>query len=324
MLNRRKALQTLAAATAAASFHTRAATWPDRPIKLIIPFPAGGPSDVHARYVATGINTLLGQPVVSENVAGAGGSIGMGQVARSPADGYTIGLGHTGTHCVNPFLQAHLSYDPLRSFTPVARLTEYTSVLFVNPQRPYKTLADLLAAAKAQPGRLTYGSAGIGSTNHLATEMLARAAGVQFTHVPYKGYAPARTDLLAGTIDFMFDVWGTAGAEYIKSGRLRALASSARTRLDSMPDIPAAAETVRGYSASGWTGIFAPARTPAAVVDVLESAIRKTLEAPGAQAAFRTFGYEAAFAGGKQLASIVAKDHAEMAALIKAIGLKPE
>lgn len=324
MFNRRKILQTMATAAAVPSFYTLASAWPERPIRLIIPFPAGGPSDAHARFVANGMRTLLGQPIIPENIGGAGGSIGMGQVARAPADGYTIGLGHTGTHAVNPYLQTSIAYDPLHAFAPVARLTEYTSVLFVNPQRPYKTLADLLSAAKADPGRLTYGSAGVGSTNHLATEMLARAAGVQFTHIPYKGYAPARTDLLAGTIDFMFDVWSSAGAEFIKSGRMRALASSARTRLDSIPDIPPAAETVRGFSASGWTGVFAPAGTPASILEALESAIKRTLEPPAAQAAFRSFGYETAFASGKQLAAIVAKDHADMGALIKSIGLKPE
>lgn len=324
MFNRRKVLQTMGVAAAAPSFYALASAWPERPIRLVIPFPVGGPSDAHARFVADGLRNLLKQPIIADNVGGAGGSIGMGQVARAPADGYTIGLGHTGTHAVNPYLQASIGYDPLRAFAPMARLTQYTSVLFVNPQRPYKTLAALLAAAKADPGRLTYGSAGVGSTNHLATEMLARAAGVQFTHIPYKGYAPARTDLLAGTIDFMFDVWSGAGAEFIKSGKLRALASSAPTRLDSMPDIPAAAETVPGYSASGWTGLFAPTGTPAPVLGTLESAVKRTLEAPGAQAAFRSFGYEMAFASGKQLAAIVAKDHADMGALIRSLGLKPE
>ncbi|MBB4371071.1 tripartite-type tricarboxylate transporter receptor subunit TctC [Bradyrhizobium sp. cir1] len=293
--------------------------WPSKVIRLIVPFSAGGPSDAHARYVAAGIAEVLGGSVIVENVGGAAGTIGMMQVARAAPDGYTIGLGHVGTQAVNPHVQKNIPYDPFKAFVPVAQLTEYNSVLLINPNLPYKTLADLLAAAKAKPETITYGSAGLGSTNHLATEQLARAAGVKFVHVPYKGYAPARTDLLAGNIDFMFDVWGSSAADFIKSGTLRALASTAPTLDKSPENIPLISEMFPGFKATGWTGIFAPAGTPPQIVARLSDAIARTLNKPDARSTFESSGYQVAYASGDELGETMRKDYAELGALIKTL-----
>jgi tripartite-type tricarboxylate transporter receptor subunit TctC len=298
-----------------------ASAWPEKPLTLIIPFAAGGPSDASGRYLASELEKLLGQPVIAENVGGAAGSIGIGKVAHAAPDGYVIGLGHTGTFSVNPYLQPDIPYDPLKDFTTIARMTAYTSVLFSNPDRPFATLAEFIAAAKAAPKTLTYGSAGPGSTNHLAMEQFAHAAGIELVHVPYKGYAPARTDLMAGVIDVMFDVWSATGADLIATGKLNGLGSTAREPVASQGDIPLISGTLPGFSTEGWTGILGPVGLPADVVARLDQAIAEILARPGSVEAMRSYGYETFYEGPKAFATRIAVENAEFGVLIKSLGL---
>lgn len=298
-----------------------AVQWPRQAITLVVPFAAGGPSDASARYIGRELEKSLGQSVVIENIGGAAGSIGIGKLARSAPDGYVIGLGHTGTFSVNPYLQPDIAYDALKDFAPVARMTGYTSVLFSNAARPFATVADFIAAAKAAPGKLTYGSAGPGSTNHLAMEQFAQAAGITLVHVPYKGYAPARTDLVAGVLDVMFDVWSTNGADLIATGKLRGLGSTARRPVASQNGIPPIANTLPGFATEGWTGILAPAKTPGEILDILDKAIAGILAQPATVEAIRSYGYETVYEGRDAFAKTIALENAELGILIKSLGL---
>jgi tripartite-type tricarboxylate transporter receptor subunit TctC len=230
-----------------------AQNWPSRPIKFIVPFAAGGPTDGASRHITTRLEKVLGQPIVVENVAGQGGGIGASRIARAEPDGYTIGLVHVGTQAINPAIYPTLNYDPLNDFASIARIYEYTNVLVVNAGKPYRTLADLIKAAKEKPGTINFGSAGIGSSNHLSAEMLASMTGTKFVHVPYRGSAPAMTDLVAGNVDFMFDVLLTS-KPFMDGGQLRALAVTSPTRMAQLPDLPTIAETVPGFDVVGWVG----------------------------------------------------------------------
>lgn len=298
-----------------------AVQWPRQAITLVVPFAAGGPSDASARYIGRELEKALGQSVVIENIGGAAGSIGIGKLARSAPDGYVIGLGHTGTFSVNPYLQPDIPYDALKDFAPVSRMTGYTSVLFSNAARPFATVADFIAAAKAAPGKLTYGSAGPGSTNHLAMEQFAQAAGIRLVHVPYKGYAPARTDLVAGVLDVMFDVWSTNGADLIATGKLRGLGSTARQPVASQNGIPPIGNTLPGFATEGWTGILAPAKTPGEILDILDKAIAGILVRPATVEAIRSYGYETVYEGRDVFARTIASENAELGTLIKSLGL---
>lgn len=295
--------------------------WPTRPIELITPFPAGGPTDDVSRFLAQRLGAELGQPVVVINVAGAGGSIGMQRLARAPKDGYTIGLAHTGTHTLTPLIYAHAGYDPVKDFSPVAQLTEYSNVLVVNAQAPYKNLQDLINAARRNPGTINYGSAGNGTSNHLSTEMLATMTGAKFTHVPYKGSAPALIDVLAGNVPFMFDVLPNS-MTHIRAGRLRALATTGKTRDRMAPDVPTVAETVPGFAVVGWVGIVAPAGTPPRVVDRLSKSLEKVMAQPDSVAFFDARGNNIAYAGPTPFGARITDDLKRWAPVVKASGAK--
>ncbi|WP_194274085.1 Bug family tripartite tricarboxylate transporter substrate binding protein [Variovorax paradoxus] len=295
--------------------------WPARPIELINPFPAGGASDEMSRYIAQKLGAELGQPVLVINVPGAGGSIGMQRLARAPKDGYTIGLAHSGTHVITPLVYAKVGYDPVKDFTPVAQLVDYANVLVVNASGPYKTLQDLLGAAKRNPGAINYASAGNGTSNHLSAEMLAAMSGVKFTHIPYKGSAPAMVDVLSGTVPFMFDAMSTSLPQ-IRSGRLRALATTGRTRERQLPDVPTVGEIVPGYLVAGWAGIMAPAGVPVEVVARLSKALEKVVNTPDALAYFASRGNVAAYGPPAHLAELVTRDLQFWAPVVKASGAK--
>ena len=261
-----------------------AQAWPTRPLKWIVPFPPGGPTDTLSRAVAQQLSESLGQAVVIENRGGAGGGLGMDALAKSVPDGYTIGLPTTGTHAINPALYgSKLPYDPLRDFTPLSLAVVYVNILVINPAHPAKNVAELIAFAKANPGGVTFGSAGNGASNHLSGEVLKTLAGAPMQHVPYKGSAQALTDVMAGNITFMYDILNTSLPQ-IRAGRVRALAVTSVRRSPYIPEVPTMEEAgVRGYTAAGsdlWMGVMGPKGIPKPIVDKLNAELIKVLRSP--------------------------------------------
>jgi tripartite-type tricarboxylate transporter receptor subunit TctC len=268
----------LAATLAAPALPARAQPWaPTRPTRFVVPFPAGGATDVVARVLAERLQEAFGQPVVVENRTGAGGNIGVENVVRSPADGSTILMGTTGTLTVNPHLYSTLGFDPLRDLAPVSMAFATDHVLVVNPQVQAATAQEFLALVRAQPGRLSYGSAGAGSSTHTVPELFKLAARVDITHVPYRGSAPALNDLVAGNVQVMLDQIPSAIGQ-IQGGRVRALAVTGARRSPLLPEVPTMAEIgLPDAQASSWGAVMAPAGTPAPVVARFNGAIRDAL-----------------------------------------------
>jgi tripartite-type tricarboxylate transporter receptor subunit TctC len=268
-------IRTLAIAAALAISTNAIAQYPDRPVKLVVPFPAGGPTDIVARPLAQALGTALKQPVVVENRGGAGGSIGADLVAKSPADGYTLLMGTVGTNAINGALYSKLPYDPVKDFTPIALVASSPVALVVNPLSEYRTAAEYVAAARANPGKVSFGSAGAGTPGHLTGEMFATAAQVKLQHVPYKGSAPAITDLLGNQIPSMFDPLQSV-IGHVRSGKLRALAVSGKSRSAALPDVPTFDQAgVKGVESRAWWAVFAPAGIPADVSARLRSEVEK-------------------------------------------------
>jgi len=271
------ALAVLALGTAAA----QADDYPNKPIRLVVPAAAGGPTDVTARMLAERMSATLGQPVIVEPRGGAGGNVGAEAVAKAAPDGYTILMATIGTHAINQTLYKKLPFDPIKDFTPVSQVVQYPLLLVVNPNVPTKSVKELIDYAKANPGKLNRASGGNGTSMHLSGELFVHQAGVDMPHVPYKGSAPALTDLVAGHVQVMFDSMITA-LPLVNAGQLRALAVTGAQRSPVVPNLPTIAEAgVPGYSANGWIGIVAPAGTPPAIVDKLHASIVKGLTDPG-------------------------------------------
>lgn len=281
--------------------------WPSKPIKWIVPYPPGGSTDVISRFMANKLQAALGQPIVVENVGGMAGGVGTRRLAQAPADGYTIGTAINGTLAIIPHIYSNLGYDPIKDFTPIARFANYVNVLVVNSKEPYKTVADLVNAAKAKPGSINYASPGNGSMGHLSAEMFASAAGVKFTHVPYKGAAAAMTDLLGGRVTFMFDLVVTS-QPFLQADKLRALATTGRERLTREPNLPTISETFPGSEAVGWFAVAAPAGVPRDIVNRLNSEIAKILLMPDTIKLFTAQGFDVAYSTPEQLGELVRKD----------------
>lgn len=312
------------AVLAAGAFAAQAQeAWPTRPIRFIAPFPPGGPVDVAARALANKLGDALGQPVVVENVPGGGGTIGMGRLAQSPPDGYSIAMGHVGSMSIAPHLYAKVPFDPLKSFAPISILADYANILVVNASEPYKTVAELLRAARDNPGKLTYGSSGNGSSNHLSAELLATMTGVKMTHVPYKGTAASMNDLLAGRLTFMFDVLLNS-MPHIQSGKLRALAVTNQSGLAKLPGVPPLSQSVPGYEVLGWVALLAPAGTPAPIVQRLNAEVEKAMKTPEVVAAYATVGFDVRTGTPQQLQSVIARDLELWGPIVKATGAKAE
>ncbi|WP_313295694.1 tripartite tricarboxylate transporter substrate binding protein [Diaphorobacter sp.] len=257
------------------------AEWPDKPITWVVPFAAGGPMDIVSRPVAKKMSEILNTPIIVENRPGAGGAVGMDSVARSRPDGYTIGIGSVGTQTIVPNVSKSIKYDPIDSFSNIGLLGRYTNVLLVREKSPNKTVADIVAQSRQADANVTFGSAGNGSSNHLSGELLRALSNGKMTHVPYRGSAPALTDLLAGNTTFMFDTFNTTMTR-IQGGSLRALAVTSPKRSPFLPNVPTMDEAgVSGYADAGgelWWGVVGPAKIPPATMDRLNSALREALD----------------------------------------------
>jgi len=309
-----------AAWSVAARAEDSAAGYPNRPITLVVPYAAGGGNDVLARAVAEPMGKTLGQSLVVENHGGAGGSIGTRLVAKAAPDGYTLGLGGTGTLAIDPTLYANVGYDPRKDFAPVGLIATSPLIILVNPSVPAHNVQELIALAKAQPGKLSYASAGRGSGIHLGTVLFAEMAGIQMTHVPYRGSGPALTDLLGGHVQIYFSSLPPA-IGLVKDGKLRALGVTALKRSAVFPDIPTVAEQgLPGFEAVLHYGIVAPAGTPRPIVDKLNAALRGALTDDKVKKHIATEGAEPLPTTPDEYAADIDREETKWSALVKKSG----
>jgi tripartite-type tricarboxylate transporter receptor subunit TctC len=300
------------------------ADYPTRPITLIVPYAAGGGNDVLARGVAEPMGKMLGQPVVVENHGGAGGSLGTRQVAKAPADGYTLGLGGTGTLAVDPTLYPNVGYDPRKDFAPVGLIATSPLIILVNPSLPAHNVQELIALAKIQPGKLNYASAGRGSGIHLGTVLFALTAGIELTHIPYKGSGPALTDLLGNHVALYFSSLPPA-IGLVKEGKLRALGITGLKRSPIFPDVPTVAEQgLPDFEAVLHYGIVAPAGTPRPVIDKLNAALRSALGSDEVHKRIATEGAEPLPTTPDEYAADIDREETKWSALVEKAGLKPK
>ena len=299
-----------------------AQTYPTKPIRLVVPFPPGGATDILARDVAQKLTEAWGQSVIVDNRPGAGGNIGSELVAKSAPDGYTLEMGTVGTHAINASLYAKMPYDHVKDFTPVILVAGVPNVLVVNPAVPANSVAELVAYAKANPGKLNFASSGNGTSIHLSGELFKVMAGVQITHIPYKGSAQALQDLLAGQVQLMFDNLPPSLPQ-IKAGKLRALAVTSATRAPALPDVPTLAESgLPGFEASSWFGILAPAGTPAPIVAKLNAEVANWLATPEAKEKLLKQGANPAGGTPQDFAKHIAAETAKWAKVVKDSGAK--
>jgi tripartite-type tricarboxylate transporter receptor subunit TctC len=313
-------LSALCVLSAAAS----AQTYPSKPLRIVVPFTPGGSSDILARAVGNELTKSLGQPVVIDNVPGAGGSIGAERVAKSAADGYTLLMGHVGTLAVNPALYPKLAYDPVKDFAPVAWVARVPNILVVHPSVAATDFKAFIALAKSKPGQLNYGSGGNGSAAHTTMEYLKSQSGISLLHIPYRGTAPSVTDLLAGQIQLLF-TGAPALIPHIKSGKIRPLAVSSSKRLDILPDVPTVAESglkgLANFEADQWYGIVAPRGTPADVVTKLNAAINAALALPEVKTRLSSEGAYPAPATPDAFGKLIASDIKRWAPVVKRAGI---
>jgi tripartite-type tricarboxylate transporter receptor subunit TctC len=266
--------------------------YPNRPVRIIVPFAPGGSTDVVARILADRLGAELKQNFIVENKPGAGGNIGADAVAKASPDGYMLLMGTTGVLAINKYLYKNMPFDPDRDLAPVSYTSLITNILVVNPQVPARTVAELLALARSDPGKLTFASSGAGSSTHLSAELFKSMAGVDILHVPYKGSSQALTDVMAGQVTMLFDN-APSSIAFIEQGRLRALAVTSTRRLPNLPDVPTLDEAgVKGYESLSWSGIVAPAATPRRIIDKLNAAIEKILRDPDVRQRFAGLGVE--------------------------------
>jgi tripartite-type tricarboxylate transporter receptor subunit TctC len=321
----RKFLSTLGAAALAVGLAGGACAqnYPVKPVRLIAPFPPGGSTDLIARLVAQRLSEALGQQVIVENRAGAGGTIGVEIAAKSPPDGYTIVMGHVGTFGFNPSLYPKLPYDAVRDFAPITNLAFVPNGMVVHPSLPVKTAGDFVRMAKARPGELMFGSGGNGSAAHLAAEYFRIVAKIQLVHVPYKGTGPALIDLIAGQTTMMITGM-TAVMPHVKSGKLKLLGVATAKRLPGMPEVPAIAETVPGYEANQWYGVLAPAATPREIVARLNAEIVKILRRPDVKERLAADGAEPIGNTPEEFGAFIKAEIARWAPVVKASGAKPD
>jgi len=314
-----------AAALCAAALPAFAQSWPAKPVRIVVPYPAGGPVDVSARLLAPKLQEALGQPFLVENKPGAGGNIGADFVAKSAPDGYTIGMGAIATHAINPALMANVPYDPIRDFRHLALVVQVPNVLVVNPELPARSVKELIALAKAQPGKLDFASGSTGSTGHLAGELFKQMTGTYMVHIPYKGAPPAVADLLAGRVHLMFDNLASA-LPNVRAGKLRALAVTTLRRSSALPDLPTLDESgFKGFDMTTWWGVMGPAKLPPDVAQRLSAEILKALDSADVKERLRAMGMEGSpVRTPEQFSAFVAAEAKLYARLVKQSGAKPD
>ena len=302
----------------------RAQAYPVKPIRLIVPFAPGGPTDILARAVSAKLTESLGQSVVVENRGGAGGNIGAEIVARAPPDGYTLLMGATSTHGINPHLYTRLGFDPVKDFAPVTLVANTPSLLAVHPSLPVRTVRDLIALAKIKPGQLSYASAGNGSSNHLAGVLLCMMAGIDMIHIPYKGSGPALIDVIAGQVPVMFN--NTASVmPHVKADKLRAVALTSAERSPLVPGLPTVAESgLPGFEVRSWHGIFVPAATPRDVIGRLNTEIVKGLHQSDVKERLNAQGVELVGNKPEEFAAFIQKELAKWSKVVKASGARAD
>ena len=309
---------------AAVSAGVQAQAYPTKALRLIVPFAPGGGNDTIARAIGAQMSGSMGQQVVIDNRTGAGGVLGAEAAARAPADGYTLFLGGVGSHAVNPTLMPNLPYDAVKDFTPVSLIASAPSVLVVNTTVNARTVSELTAIAKASPGKLNYATNGNGSSSHLATLLYESLAGIQMTHVPYKGFAPALTDILGGQVQLMMNSI-VALAPQVKAGKIRALAVSSRTRSSVLPDVPTMAEAgVAGYEAGSWYGILVPAGTPRDIVQRLNAEVVRAVKQPDVRERLASEGADPIGSTPEEFAAHIKVEMTRLGKVIRDSKLKPE
>jgi tripartite-type tricarboxylate transporter receptor subunit TctC len=301
----------------------QAQAWPSKPIKLIVPFPAGGGTDFIGRLAAKQLSDRLGQPVYVDNRGGANGSIGVQAMMLSAPDGYTLGAISDGPTVINPVLYEKNPYHPLRDFLPVAQMIKFPSMLTANPSVPAKSVAELIALAKAKPGTLNYSSGGTGNFSHLGLELFAYQAGIKLVHVPYRGVGPATTAVLAGDVQLMYNNVATA-LEHVKAGKLVGLAVGEPKRLPALPDIPAIAETLPGFEFAAWVGIFAPLKTPPEIVSRISRETAAFLKDPAVLKIFAEQQIVASYRDSDDFSKYIGAELDKWGPIIKTLGIKGE
>ncbi|MBX9934134.1 MAG: tripartite tricarboxylate transporter substrate binding protein [Methylobacterium sp.] len=322
---RRTLLLGLAAATIGLAAPAAAqAPYPSRPITLVVPFAAGGSTDVVGRLVAQKMSDVLGQQVVVENVVGAGGNVGAARIAKAEPDGYSILMGTVATHALNPLMLKRKPYDPVADFAPVSLLAVIPNVLIVNPKLPANTVKELIALVKADPAKYNYASSGLGTPLHLSGELFKSMAGVKMQHIPYRGSGPALNDVVAGQVPIQFDNLPSA-SEFIKAGTLRALAVTTKERASSFPDVPTMAEAgLPGYETYTWNALFAPPNTPRPIIDALNAAALKALADPVVIERMKAFSATVVSSTPEALADHVKAEVAKWAPVVKDAGVQTE
>ena len=298
------------------------AAFPDKPIRIVIGFPAGGPLDQHARLLTDRLQAVLGQPIIIDYKSGAGGTVGAQDVMKAAPDGYTLMLANTGVMVINPALYTKLPYNTLRDFTPIARTAMQPLALLVNPKLPVKTLKEFIDYAKARPGQINYGSAGNGGISHLVPEMFKNATNLFMVHIPYRGSAPAFTDLMGGQVQFMGESIPQA-ANYHKQGKVHALAVTSRERNPALPDVPTVIESgVKGFEVVGFYGFLAPAGLPKDVTAKLSDAFKQVMANPEIRNRMVTQGADPAFMGTEEFAQFLIAETPRWAHAVKASGAR--
>ena len=322
-MKRRQASALLATLPLSLNSFAQSAAYPDRPIKLVVPYPPGASTDSLGRLMAQKITAPLGQPVVVDNRSGASGNIGSEAVAKSPADGYTFLLGTDATHASNSHLSANPAFHPIRDFTPLTLAALNPIVLVIHPSTPANTLNELIAYVKANPSRGGFGSSGAGSPHHLAGELLKQRSGAPLVHVPYRGGGPALNDVMGGQLPMMFASLITV-IQHIQNGRLRAIAVTSAQRYEGLPQVPTFAETLDGFEMNSWLAFFAPARLPEVVSRRLSDELITALRDPEVRTKLRDSGLVPVGSTPAELADVVRRDFEQRGRLIRAANIKPE
>jgi tripartite-type tricarboxylate transporter receptor subunit TctC len=323
-MKRRTLLQASGAAALVPAFALAQDKYPSKTITFVCPYSAGGNSDQRSRQIGRFLSTALNQPVIVDNKPGAGGNLGTEMIVRAKPDGYTIGMGNFAPLAVNPGMFKDMRFDPVKDLAPVCLIEKGPLILMVKPDSPFNSVKDIIAAAKSKPGQLSFASGGIGGSHHLSGELFKSISGVNITHIPYKGGAPATVDLMGGQVDMMFEQMYSA-APSIRAGKLRALAITSKVRSPLFPNVPTMIEAgVPGFEVQNWQGLVVPAGTPAAIINALNATTNKALADPSIREQMLSQGNEIGGGTPEQFAALVRSEAARWGKLVKAANIKPE